>query len=68
MDMATEIRVMLARENKNVSWLAKEMNTSQQNITNKMKRNNFRISEMIEISKLLGYELKIEFIKNKRGY
>ena len=67
MDMATEIRVMLARENKNVSWLAKEMNTSQQNITNKMKRNNFRISEMIEISKLLGYELKIEFIKNKRG-
>ena len=65
MDMATEIRVMLARENKNVSWLAKEMNTSQQNITNKMKRNNFRISEMIEISKLLGYELKIEFIKKE---
>ena len=27
MDIATEIRVMLARENKNISWLANELNT-----------------------------------------
>ena len=63
MDISTEIRVMLARENKNISWLANELNTSQQNLGNKMKRNNFRVSEMLEIAELLNYELKIEFIK-----
>ena len=63
MDIATEIRVMLARENKNISWLAKKLNTSQQNLGNKMKRNNFRVSEMLEIAELLNYDLKIEFIK-----
>ena len=63
MDISTEIRVMLARENKNISWLANELNTSQQNLGNKMKRNNFRVSEMLEIAELLNYDLKIEFIK-----
>lgn len=63
MDIATEIRVMLAKENKNMSWLASKLNTSPQNLRNKMKRNNFRVNEMIEISELLNYDLKIEFIK-----
>lgn len=65
MDIATEIRVMLARENKNISWLSKELNTSQQNLSNKMKRNNFSVNEMLEISEILNYELKIEFIKKE---
>ena len=63
MDIATEIRVMLAKENKNMSWLASKLNTSPQNLRNKMKRNNFRVNEMIEIAELLNYDLKIEFIK-----
>ena len=63
MDIATEIRVMLARENKNISWLANELNTSQQNLSNKMRRNNFCTKDMKEIADVLGYELKIEFIK-----
>lgn len=63
MDIATEIRVMLARENKNISWLANELNTSQQNLSNKMRRNNFCTKDMEEIAEALGYELKIEFIK-----
>lgn len=65
MDIATEVRVMLARENKNISWLSKELNTSQQNLSNKMKRNNFSVNEMEEIAEALGYELKIEFIKKE---
>ena len=63
MDIATEIRVMLAKENKNMSWLASKLNTSPQILRNKMKRNNFRVNEMIEIAELLNYDLKIEFIK-----
>ena len=63
MDIATEIRVMLARENKGISGLANELNTSQQNLSNKMRRNNFCTKDMEEIAEALGYELKIEFIK-----
>lgn len=63
MDIATEIRVMLAKENKNMSWLARKLNTSPQNLRNKMNRNNFRVSEVIEIAEILNHELKIEFIK-----
>ena len=63
MDIATEIRVMLAKENKNMSWLASKLNTSPQNLRNKMNRNNFRVSEVIEIAEILNHELKIEFIK-----
>ena len=55
MDIATEIRVMLARENKNISWLANELNTSQQNLSNKMRRNNFCTKDMEEIAEALGY-------------
>ena len=63
MDIATEIRVMLAKENKNMSWLASKLNTSPQNLRNKMNRNNFCTKDMEEIAEALGYELKIEFIK-----
>ena len=63
MDIATEIRVMLARENKNISWLANELHTSQQNLSNKMRRNNFCTKDMEEIAEALGYEITIESIK-----
>lgn len=62
-DISTEIKVMLVKANKNLSWLAERLNVSQPNLSAKMKRNNFRVSEMIEIAEILGYDLKIKFIK-----
>ena len=62
-DISTEIKVMLVKLDKNLSWLAEQLNISQPNLSAKMKRNNFRVSEMIEIAEILGYDLKIEFIK-----
>ncbi len=66
MDIAKKIRVMLAEEDKKLVDLAELLGTSQQNLGAKMKRNNFSVSEMLEIAEILGYELKIEFIKNER--
>ncbi len=66
MDIAKKIRIMLAQEDKKLVDLAELLKTSQQNLGAKMKRNNFSVNEMIEIAEVLGYELKIEFIKNER--
>jgi len=66
MDIAKKIRIMLAQEDKKLVDLAELLETSQQNLGAKMKRNNFSVNEMVEIAEVLGYELKIEFIKNER--
>lgn len=66
MDIAKKIRIMLAEEDKKLVDLAELLETSQQNLGAKMKRNNFSVNEMVEIAEVLGYELRIEFIKNER--
>jgi len=65
MDIAKKIRIMLAQEDRKLVDLAELLETSQQNLGAKMKRNNFSVNEMVEIAEVLGYELKIEFIKNE---
>ena len=62
-DISKEIKKMLIDKDLTQSQLADMLNTSQSNLANKMKRNNFRVSEMLEIAELLNYDLKIEFIK-----
>lgn len=63
LDVAKEIKKILIDEDLNQVQLAEKINTSQGNLANKMKRNNFSTKEMIEIAEAIGYELKIEFVK-----
>lgn len=63
MDIAKKIKIMLVQEDKTLSQLAETLNTSQQNLSAKLKRNNFSINEMLDIANALGYELNIEFTK-----
>lgn len=65
MNIETEIKKILVEKNSNLKELAKQMGIGYQNLYNKMKRNNFRISEVKEILDALGYDLKIEFVKRK---
>lgn len=62
MDISTEIKVMLTRKKKTITWLAEQLNTTQANISNKLRRNDWRINETIQICKLLGYDMQISFI------
>ena len=43
--------------------LAEKLGVTQQNVSAKLKKNDMRISEVERIATLLGYELKLEFIK-----
>ena len=62
-DISKEIKKMLIDKELTESQIADMINTTQSNFANKMKRNNFIVSEMLEIEELLNYDLKIEFIK-----
>ena len=63
MNIEKEIRKILLDEDIEIKELASRLNTSQQNISAKLKRNNFTTKDIEKILNVLGYELKIEFIK-----
>ena len=63
MNIEKEIRKILLEEDIEIKELARRLNTSQQNISAKLKRNNFTTKDIEKILNVLGYELKIEFIK-----
>ena len=65
MDVAKKIRIMLVEENLKIIDLADRLNTSQQNISAKLKRNNFSVKEMEQIAEVLGYNLEISFTKKE---
>ena len=63
MGISKEIKKILIDEELTQSQLAEKLGTSQQNMNAKLKRDNFSNKEMQEIADVLGYDLKIEFIK-----
>ena len=63
MNVEKEIRKILLDEDVEIKELARRLNTSQQNMSAKLKRNNFTTKDIEKILDVLGYELKIEFIK-----
>lgn len=59
---AEKIKIILGRKGMNITDLANLMETSPQNLHNKMKRNNFNEKEMKAIAKALNCEIEINFI------
>lgn len=62
MGMATKIKMLMAAENINITQLAGMMNTSQSNLSKKLKRDNFSEKEMEEIAEVCGAKLEIHFV------
>ena len=63
MNIEKEIKKILLDEDIEIKELARRLNTSQQNMSAKLRRNNFTTKDIEKILDVLGYELKIEFIK-----
>ena len=63
MDIAKEIKKILIDEDLTLTALAERLGVTQQNMSAKLKKNDFRISEMLNIANALGYELNIDFKK-----
>lgn len=56
-----KIRLLLKRKGMTVTSLAESINTTRQNLTNKLNRNNFSENELKDIANALGCSLILEF-------
>lgn len=63
MDINKVIKKLLVDEDMTQRELASKIETTQQNLSKKIKNNSFYVKDLVKIADSLGYELKIEFIK-----
>lgn len=63
--MTKQIRMLMIMREISVNELAKRLNTSPSNMTNKFKRDNFNEKELIEIAHALNCRLDIALIDNE---
>lgn len=59
------IRAIVGLKETSIAAVAKQLNTSRQNIGNKLKRNNFSEEELKQIGDILGYDVVITFTERK---
>ena len=62
MTYTQKLKMVMAATNINQVKLAEMTNQSQQNLSEKMAKNNFRLSEYERLVNALGCELKIQII------
>lgn len=62
MGAARKIKMLVAANEITVKDLAVKMDTSQSNLANKLKRDNFSEKELAQIAETLGAKLEINFI------
>lgn len=67
MGMSEKIKIVLVKRKKSVTDLAKSLNTSSQNLSNKLRNDNFREEELREIAEALNCDLDVGFILRDTG-
>ena len=67
MSIGEKIKVMMKRRSMTMTELAATIGQSRQNLTNKMKRDNFTEEETRTIAKALGCSVSITFIMQDTG-
>lgn len=67
MSMSEKIRIALVKRKFSITELATALGTSQSNLSNKLKRDNFSEKELSQIADILNCEFKGVFIMNDTG-
>lgn len=60
--MAEQIKILLIKKGMTITDLAKLINTSTQNLSNKLKRDDFKMSELKEIAGALDVGFETYFV------
>lgn len=68
MDATKEIKRIMLETNTSLTELAERLETSTNNINNKMRRNNWRTSELKEIFGCMGYDIDLKVTKSIDEY
>ena len=64
MNLTESIKIICIKRNLPLTTLAKKTGQSQQNLTNKLRRNDFKTSELEKIATALDTHLDIRFLDN----
>lgn len=67
MSMSEKIRIALVKRKFSITELATALGTSQSNLSNKLKRDNFSEKELSQIADILNCEFKGVFVMNDTG-
>lgn len=67
MSMSKKIKILLIERDMTMTDLAKKLETSKSNLSDKMKRDNFSEKELIEIANVLNSDFKGSFIMRDTG-
>lgn len=59
MSASEKIRIALVKRNMSIKELAKKINVTPQNLSNKLSRDSFTVKEMTNISVVLNCELQL---------
>ncbi|PID07140.1 MULTISPECIES: helix-turn-helix transcriptional regulator [unclassified Sporosarcina] len=62
MGMAKKIKLLMVERDVTAAKLAEMLGTSQSNISNKLKRDNFSENELVEIAESLGAKYEAHFV------
>lgn len=65
LSMSMKIRELLKEKNMTIKELSSRIGRTNQNMANKLKRDNFSMNELIEIADALDCDLNVNFIKNE---
>lgn len=64
LSMGEKIRILLRRKNVTIVELSTRLDTTNQNLANKLKRDNFSTKELDEIAEALGCVFEGYFVEN----
>lgn len=59
------IRVIMQIEHINIVQLSKKLNSTLQNVSQRLNHGNFRENDLTKIANALGYDMFIEFVKRE---
>lgn len=62
MVMAKKIKMLMVEKDMTISELAEKMGTSQPNLSNKLKRDNFNENELNQIAEVLEVKYEANFV------
>ena len=67
MGMSEKIKIALLKRKMTVTQLAEKLNTSSQNLSNKLRQDKFRENELREIAEALDCDYEANFIMRDTG-
>lgn len=65
MNLSKKIRKLLIDADVSVKELGIRLGTSPNNISNKLSRNDMKFSDIENIANVLGYKVKLKFVKKE---